>query len=150
MKTLLADASELQCARDLPPCFANACANQACEAHQILVVDDNRDAADSLAQLFGVMGAKVSVAYGAQEALLAMTSARPRIAVIDISMPLMNGYELAAQIRACDTFEGVILIALTGWSERPEADNPLTTGFDHHLTKPADVHQLAQLLDSIA
>lgn len=139
MNTLLADVSELQHAR----------VSQDCKVHQILVVDDNRDAADSLAQLFGVMGAKVSVAYGAQEALIAMTTARPKIAVIDISMPLMNGYELAAQIRACDTFEGVILIALTGWSQAPATDHTPTTGFDHHLTKPADVQQLARLLESI-
>lgn len=179
MNTLFADISEMQRARDLlPPCFsgfsmpsalgwargpqhqAAGCAarersvpatvSEAPERHEILIVDDNRDAADSLAQLFGVMGAKVSVAYGAQEALVAMTAARPRIAVIDISMPLMNGYELAAQIRACDTFEGVVLIALTGWSPTPDNPSAAATGFDHHLTKPADVQQLARLLESIA
>lgn len=120
------------------------------EAHQILVVDDDRDAADSLAQLFGIMGAKASVAYGAREALIAMTTAPPKIAVIDISMPLMNGYELAARIRACNTLQGVILIALTGWSHGPDADNALNTGFDHLLTKPANVQHLARLLSSIA
>lgn len=117
---------------------------------EVLVVDDNHDAADSLAQLVGVMGAKASVAYGAQEALTAMTTTRPKIAIIDISMPLMNGYELAAQIRARASFEGVMLIALTGWTQSCEQQDAADSGFDHHLTKPADVQQLSRLLDSIA
>lgn len=119
------------------------------ERHQVLVVDDNRDAADSLAQLFVIMGANVSVAYGAQEALIAMTVGHHRIAFIDIGMPVMNGYELAAQIRASDTFAGVILIALTGWDQASEANCRATTGFDHHLVKPADPEQLNALLASI-
>lgn len=117
---------------------------------QILVVDDNRDAADSLAQLFGVMGATVAVAYGAQEALTAMADAQPKVAFIDISMPLMDGYELAAQIRASDIFSGVVLIALTGWDPVAGAACGDHTAFDHHLTKPADVRKLAQLLESLA
>lgn len=117
--------------------------------HEVLVVDDNRDAADSLAQLCGVMGAKVAVAYGAQEALSAMAATRPKIAIIDISMPLMNGYELAAQIRASGGFEDVVLIALTGWDQPGSMASLASTGFDHHLTKPADVHQLTRLLESI-
>lgn len=117
--------------------------------HQILVVDDNRDAADSLAQLFGVMGAIASVAYGAKEALSAMTLIPPRIAFIDIGMPVMNGYELAAQIRASEAFAGVVLIALTGWGHPRELDTQMCTGFDHYLVKPASVHMLEQILGSL-
>ena len=117
---------------------------------QVLVVDDNHDAANSLAQLIGVMGASVSVAYGAQEALTAMAAARPKIAVIDISMPLMNGYELAATIRARGMSEGVILIALTGWCDNANAAHPLHMDFDHHWTKPTHVHELARLLELIS
>lgn len=118
------------------------------EGQQILVVDDNRDAADSLAQLFGVMGAKAYVAYGGQEALIVMMSVQPRIAFIDIDMPVMDGYELATQIRARDTFAGVVLIALTGWGQTRETQGR-QCGFDHHFTKPADVRQLTRLLASL-
>lgn len=116
--------------------------------HQILVVDDNRDAADSLALLFGVMGAKVSVAYGGQEALIVMMSAHPRMAFIDIDMPLMDGHELATRIRASDTFSGVVLIALSGWGQTMETQCR-KSGFDHHFTKPADVRKLTRLMASL-
>ncbi|MGS5087034.1 ATP-binding protein [Hydrogenophaga sp. A37] len=119
------------------------------EGHQILVVDDNRDAADSLAQLFAALGAKVSVAYGGEEALSAMAAALPSIAFIDIGMPVMDGYELAARIRASASFSGVVLVALTGWGQATDRERILNSGFDHHLIKPADVQQLIRLLQSI-
>lgn len=119
------------------------------EGHHILVVDDNRDAADTLAQLFAAMGAKVSVAYGAEEALKIMETTSPTIAFIDIGMPVMDGYELAARIRENGNFAAVVLIALTGWGQATDKERILNSGFDHHLIKPADVQQLTRLLQSI-
>ena len=86
---------------------------------------------------------------GPQEALKAMAVGHPRMAFIDIGMPVMNGYELAAQIRASDTFAGVILIALTGCDQVPEAGCRATTGFDHHLVKPVAIPALVRLLASL-
>ena len=117
-------------------------------AHTILVVDDNRDAADSLAQLFGFMGANASVAYEGSSALEAMLAHPPTLAFIDIGMPVMDGYELAAHIRATDAIAGVVLVALTGWGQTTDRERIMEAGFDHHLIKPADIRQLAQLLKS--
>lgn len=116
------------------------------EGHRIVVVDDNRDAADSLAQLFAAMGAEVSVAYGGQAALDIMSTAPPSIGFIDIGMPDMDGYELAARIRDVDTFSSTVLVALTGWGQAADRERILSSGFDHHLIKPADVQQLTRLL----
>ena len=116
------------------------------KGHRILVVDDNRDAADSLAELLGFMGASTSVAYGGLEALNAMTACPPTIAFLDIGMPVMDGYELAARIRTSDALAGVTLIALSGWGQLADRDRIMAAGFDHHLIKPADIQQLALLL----
>jgi signal transduction histidine kinase len=119
------------------------------KGHRILVVDDNRDAADSLAELLGLMGASASVAYGGEEALSAMTAHPPTIAFLDIGMPVMDGYELAARVRASDALAGVTLIALSGWGQVSDRDRIMAAGFDHHLIKPAGVQQLALLLKTV-
>ncbi|MBT9464304.1 MAG: response regulator [Hydrogenophaga sp.] len=118
------------------------------KGHRIVVVDDNRDAADSLAQLLGLMGASASVAYGGQDALIAMAASPPTMAFIDIGMPTMDGYELAGAIRANDAIAGAVLVALTGWGQSTDRERIMAAGFDHHLLKPADIHELAQLLKS--
>jgi two-component system, sensor histidine kinase len=120
------------------------------KGHRILVVDDNRDAADSLAELLELMGASVSVAYGGEEALEAMTACPPTIAFLDIGMPVMDGYELAARVRASDALAGVTLIALSGWGQPTDRQRIMAAGFDHHLIKPADMQQLAVLLQTVA
>lgn len=120
------------------------------KGHRVLVVDDNRDAADSLAELLDLMGASVSVAYGGEEALSAMTACPPTMAFLDIGMPVMDGYELAARVRASDALAGVTLIALSGWGQPTDRERIMAAGFDHHLIKPADVQQLAVLLQTVA
>ena len=117
---------------------------------KVLVVDDNRDAADSLAQLLELLGANASVAYGGEEALNVMMSSHPAVAFVDIGMPGMNGYEVASKIRATDTLAGTVLIALTGWGQATDRERILNSGFDHHLIKPADIQTLTQLLNSFA
>ncbi|WP_439586015.1 hybrid sensor histidine kinase/response regulator [Hydrogenophaga sp.] len=117
--------------------------------HRIFVVDDNRDAADSLAHLLGLMGASTSVAYGGREALAAMSANPPTIAFIDIGMPVMDGYELASRIRATHSLAGAVLVALTGWGQANDKERIMAAGFDHHLLKPADIHELARVLQTI-
>lgn len=120
------------------------------ERQKVLVVDDNRDAADSLAQLLELLGANALVAYGGEEALDAMNASRPTLAFVDIGMPGMNGYQVASRVRATDTLAGTVLIALTGWGQSTDRERILNSGFDHHLIKPADIQTLTQLLNAFA
>lgn len=126
-----------------------AVAPHAARGHRIFVVDDNRDAADSLAHLLRLMGASASVAYGAREALAAMSADPPTIAFIDIGMPVMDGYELAGRIRATHALGGAVLIALTGWGQATDKERIMAAGFDHHLLKPADIHELSRVLQTV-
>lgn len=116
---------------------------------RILVVDDNRDAADSLALLFESMGAHVAVAYTGLDALALMQSTTPTVAFVDIGMPDMDGHELAARIRAKPALDAVVLVALTGWGQATDRERTMQSGFDFHLIKPADVHQLKNLFASL-
>ena len=119
---------------------------QAGRDHRVLVVDDNRDAADSLAELLGLMGASTAVAYGVDEALAAMAACPPTIAFVDIGMPVRDGYELAGLVRADSALADTVLVALTGWGQATDRERIMAAGFDHHLIKPADLQQLTDLL----
>jgi signal transduction histidine kinase/ActR/RegA family two-component response regulator len=115
-------------------------------ARRVLVVDDNRDAADTLAALLGLMGHEVRAAYDGEEALRAAPQFRPHAVILDIGMARMNGYEVAGRVRQADWGRGVTLIALTGWGQQRDKALAEEAGFDHHLTKPADAAELAALL----
>ncbi len=116
---------------------------------RVLVVDDNRDAADSLAMLLELLGAEVRVVYCGEDALTLLESYRPAVVLLDIGMPGMDGYEVARQIRNGTQVPEVTLIALTGWGQEADRNRSQRAGFDHHLIKPADVHALETLLASI-
>jgi CheY-like chemotaxis protein/anti-sigma regulatory factor (Ser/Thr protein kinase) len=112
----------------------------------ILIVDDNREAADTLAILLQTMGANTSVAYNAAEALKAAQTNRPSVAILDIGMPGMDGCELAQLLRADPDHASMLLIALTGWGQKGDRARIASAGFDHHLLKPLDIMVLAPLL----
>jgi PAS domain S-box-containing protein len=113
---------------------------------RILVVDDNRDAADSLAMILRMMGHETCTAYDGLEALQAAVSFRPAVVLLDIGLPKMNGYEAARHIRQQPWGKGIALIALTGWGQEEDKRRALEAGFDHHLTKPVDAAALEKLL----
>jgi CheY-like chemotaxis protein len=115
----------------------------------ILVVDDNRDAAESIGMLLGHLGAEVRVAEDGTQALAAFTVCRPNIVFLDIGMPGMDGYELARRMRAMPAEPPVTLVALTGWGQDDDRKRVLGAGFDHHLVKPAQMGALQSLLDSM-
>ncbi len=117
--------------------------------HRVLVVDDNRDAAESLGILLELMGAEVEVAYSAQEALKAMRMFQPSVVLLDIGMPGIDGYEVARRIRSGSGSRHVTLIALTGWGQEEDRSRSREAGFDHHLVKPGDVNSLQTLLMSL-
>ena len=113
---------------------------------RILVVDDNRDAADSLAVLLEWLGAEVDVAYSGSEALDALDHLEPAVVLLDIGMPGMDGHEVARRIRERSGGERMTLVALTGWGQEEDVRRTRDAGFDHHLVKPADVDVLTRLL----
>ncbi|MGK6310145.1 hybrid sensor histidine kinase/response regulator [Variovorax sp. DT-64] len=112
----------------------------------ILVVDDNRDAADSLAELLATMGATALAAYGGEEALQLAREHEIDIAVLDIGMPGMDGCELARHLRAGPRGAELKLIALTGWGQQGYRDRIAAAGFDHHLLKPLNLGEFMALL----
>jgi signal transduction histidine kinase/DNA-binding response OmpR family regulator len=106
---------------------------------RILVVDDNADAAESIAVLMGIEGHEVKTVTDAMQALACLEAFAPQVAIIDIGLPGMNGYELAAGIRASRILPQPLLIALTGYGQAEDFDRSRSAGFDHHLVKPADI-----------
>ena len=118
-------------------------------ARRILVVDDNRDAADTLAMLLDFAGHVTSVRYDGVAALAHAGSFRPHVVFLDIGLPGMNGYEVARAIKAQPALAGTVLVALTGWGAEADRDRALAAGFDHHLTKPTHIDVLTALIARI-
>jgi signal transduction histidine kinase/CheY-like chemotaxis protein len=115
-------------------------------ARRILIVDDSRDGGESLAMLLRVLGGEVALAHSGRQALEKVNTFRPDVALLDIGMPGMDGYEVARRIRANPAHRHMQLIALTGWGQDEDRQRSAAAGFNHHLVKPADVDQLRQLL----
>jgi PAS domain S-box-containing protein len=115
----------------------------------ILVVDDNRDAAESMRLLLRQVGADVRVAHDGPQALAAFDAHRPRMVLLDIGMPGMDGYEVARRMRASPHAPRASLVALTGWGQDEDRKRVREAGFDHHLVKPADLGTLQSLITSI-
>jgi signal transduction histidine kinase len=113
----------------------------------VLIVDDNRDAADALSDLLQSLGASTHVAYSGDAALSAVADGvLPGLAILDIGMPGMDGCELAIKLRANPALKGLILVALTGWGQQGDKDRIAMAGFDHHLLKPLDLAALFSVL----
>jgi len=117
-------------------------------SRRVLLVDDNRDGAESLAMFLELSGHEVTVAHCGLEALERAAELRPEICVLDIGMPDLSGYEVAKQIRREAWGARMTLIALTGWGQDEDKRAAQAAGFDHHLTKPTDPVVLEQLLVS--
>lgn len=117
--------------------------------HRVLVVDDNRDSADSLEMVLQFLGADVCTVYDGRTALEAVDSYRPCAMFLDIGMPDMDGYEVARRVRASPQGRELRLIALTGWGQQEDLRRSREAGFDAHLVKPADVDSLRAVLASL-
>ena len=115
---------------------------------RVLVVDDNADAADSLGLLLGLLGADVRVTHDGASALEALADFQPQMILLDIGMPGLDGYEVAARIRADPEHRGVTLVALTGWGQEEDRRRSRQAGFDYHLIKPTDLDALRALIIS--
>jgi CheY-like chemotaxis protein len=112
---------------------------------RILVADDNRDGAETMGMLLKLSGHEVLLAHSGAEALELAMRERPDIAVLDIGMPDLSGYEVAKRIRREAWGAQIKLIAVTGWGQAEDKRRALAAGFDHHLTKPVDPSQLEAL-----
>ena len=121
-------------------------ATPALPPRRLLVVDDNVDAASSLAVLLGLHGQEVRTAFGGLEALRVAEEWQPDVAVLDIGMQDMNGYELCRRLRAQSWGRKLLLIACTGWGQDTDRELARSAGFDHHLVKPVDPEAILHLL----
>lgn len=114
--------------------------------HRLLVVDDNEDAAISLAMMLRLEGHDVRVAHDGPTALNEASSFRPSMVFLDLGMPHMDGYEVARRLRQQPGMERVVLTALTGWGQENDRRRTAAAGFDHHLVKPPEPKRLQMLL----
>jgi CheY-like chemotaxis protein len=119
---------------------------EAVEGLRVLVVDDNEDSALSLAMLLELQGYAVTTSFRAADALERARERRPNVALLDIGLPDMSGYELAARLRESLAPSPVTLVALTGWGQDEDRRAAEDAGFDHHFTKPVDPDALEHLL----
>ena len=125
-------------------------ANKSGVGLKLLVVDDNRDAADSCSALMEFSGHHVQTAYSGRQALELAETFRPHAILLDIGLPDIDGYQLAASIRAATWGQGIALIAITGWGQEQDRRRAIEAGCDHHLTKPIDPDSVDALLQSLA
>jgi two-component system, chemotaxis family, CheB/CheR fusion protein len=113
---------------------------------RILVADDNNDALESLATLLQLSGHEVFTAPNGAAALETAERQRPEVALLDIGMPKLDGYEVARRIRAQPWGQRITLVALTGWGQDSDRRRSQEAGFDSHLVKPLDLDKLTDLL----
>lgn len=114
--------------------------------HRLLVVDDNVDAAATLATLLRLQGHNVRIAYDGLTALEVAEKFAPALILLDLGMPGMDGYEVARRIRQMPRLDGARLVALTGWGQEDDRRRSAEAGFDRHLVKPLQPDVLASLL----
>ncbi|MDQ3038562.1 MAG: PAS domain-containing protein [Pseudomonadota bacterium] len=107
-------------------------------SHRILVVDDNRDGADSLSEMLKMMGNDTRTAYDGQEGVDLAAEFRPDVMLLDIGLPKLNGYEACRRIREQSWGKDVVMIAVTGWGQDEDRRRSRDAGFDLHLVKPVD------------
>ena len=112
----------------------------------MLLADDNRDAAESLAMLLQISGHDVHAVYDGEAAMASAETLQPQVALIDIGMPKANGYEVARHIRRQPWGQRMFLIALTGWGQEEDQRRAREAGFDAHLVKPAAPEVIERLL----
>lgn len=116
---------------------------------RILIVDDNRAAADALAKLLALRGNVTEAVYASEDAIERAPTFCPEVVLLDIGLPTMDGYEVAKQLRSDPNFSAT-LIALTGYGQESDIRKATKAGFDHHLTKPAGLAEIEEILGAIA
>ena len=122
----------------------------ASRGRRVLLVDDDPDAAEALAELLSMSGHEVRIATAADQALRLFETLRPQVAVLDIGLPVMDGYELQARMRASPGGGDCVYLALTGYGMESEQEQSRKAGFRAHLVKPVRLEQLVALIEGSA
>lgn len=117
---------------------------------RILVIDDNRDAADTLGTLLRVQGHDVRVEYDGAGGIREAQAFRPQVILLDIGLPGTNGYDVCRALRQQPWGRSALIIAMTGWGQEEDRRNSRDAGFDHHLVKPAKPQLVDSLLQDLA
>lgn len=118
-------------------------------SRKVLIVDDNRAAAEMLKIVIQILGNEVEIAHDGQEGVNAAESFRPDVILMDLGMPIMTGYEATRLIRKQEWGQKIVIIALTGWGQEEDRQRTRDAGFNHHLVKPAEPAELQALLADI-
>jgi DNA-binding response OmpR family regulator len=129
-----------------PPHSAASTTRRARSQCHVLVIDDNRDAADTVAMFLESEGFPVAVGYCGQDAFREVGSGPIDVAILDIGLPDVNGYEIASAMRGLG--DTPLLIAVTGWGSPADVQKAFTAGFDFHFTKPAPLAEILSLIDA--
>jgi CheY-like chemotaxis protein len=129
------------------PCDGQASVGR---ARRVLVVDDNRDGAESLAEMLRLLGHEVHVAHDGLEGVEAAGRVRPELVLMDIGMPVLNGLDATRRIREQPWGRGVAVIALTGWGQDGDRERSREAGCDGHLVKPVDLADLQRVFTDLA
>jgi CheY-like chemotaxis protein/two-component sensor histidine kinase len=119
-------------------------------ARRILIADDNQDAAETLSMLLQMDGHDVKVVHDGRAAVSAFRAFKPEIALLDIGMPELNGYEVARLVRQDEFGRAVTLIAVTGWGQERDKERAQAAGFNHHFTKPLEPGRINEILRSLS
>lgn len=117
--------------------------------HRILIVDDNRDSADSLAMLLEITNNQTYLAHDGVEALEAIEKYRPKVVLLDIGLPKLDGHEVCRRVREQPWGKDVVIVALTGWGQEDDRRKSQEAGFNGHLVKPVDYEKLLELLSTL-
>ena len=117
---------------------------------RILVVDDNKDSADSLSMMLKIMGNDTQTAYDGEEAVLSAEKYKPDVILLDIGLPKLNGYEACRRIREMPWGKKLVIIAQTGWGQDGDRQRTHDAGFDHHMVKPVDPTTLMKMLAGLS
>jgi signal transduction histidine kinase/ActR/RegA family two-component response regulator len=116
---------------------------------RLLIVDDFKDSAESLAILLRMIGHEVHTAYDGEDALIAAEKFKPEVVLLDIGMPKLNGYDTARRIRRQPWGKEMVLVAFTGWGQEDDRRRTDQAGFDLHLVKPVDLGEITAMLASV-
>jgi len=124
-------------------------AGESTAQRRVLIVDDNRDSADSLAMLLEITGNKTYMAHDGVEAVAAIEKYRPEVVLLDIGLPKLDGHEVCRRVRQQPWGKDIVVIALTGWGQEDDRRRSEEAGFNGHLVKPVDYDRLLELLGEL-
>ena len=135
--------------QELPLEYVGAPSGTQCPGRKILVVDDQVDTVQSLAELLEIWGHMIRVAYDGRTALELMHAFHPDIVLLDIGLPVMNGYEVARRMREMPDLADTLLVALTGYGQQEDRRRSQESGFNLHMVKPVDLVALRELIECV-